>query len=133
MCSQRPNSSQNLDIIFLYVHKLSLKFISYHAEEKVSSHIQIQMYCSYAHSSRYLPRNTHTNSPPVLRQMGSSFIFCKCLVNHENHFIIPSVTSTVYPKHSPGLATYRGGVRPNDETPNPGKYCPSITYKTLKH
>lgn len=30
---------------------------------------------------------------------------CKCLAKHENHFIIPSVSSAVYPKDFSGLAT----------------------------
>lgn len=84
---------------------------------------------AHMHTIAIIIHITVIEKNPVLRQMGHLF-FGKCLVNHEDHFIIPSVSSTVDSKHFSGLAT--GGFSPNDETPKPGKYRPSITYKTIQ-
>lgn len=96
--------SQNSEVLFFCMYTNCPSSLSCTtAEEKESSHIQIQKYCSYMHNRLYLIHSYKKSScPETNRSSIFFFFFCKCLVNH---FIIPSVSSTVYPKHFLGLAT----------------------------
>lgn len=104
-----PSSNPNLEDVYVYVYKKSFGLSCTIAEEKLSGHIQIQTYCSYTNIIHTL---THIQKSSWDKWV---IVYYERLMNHDNLFIIPSVTSAVDPKHFSGLATREGGkgqVRP---------------------